>query len=76
MDPDSRRNPAPAGAGAGDPAVIVADPAWRRMVPRAEARVRRAAQAAGGAGTVLLTSDAAVRRLNARYRGGTSRRMC
>ena len=69
MDPDSRRNPAPAGAGAGDPAVIVADPAWRRMVPRAEARVRRAAQAAGGAGTVLLTSDAAVRRLNARYRG-------
>ena len=65
MDPDSRRGPAPAGI----PDVIVADAAWRRMVPRAEAVVRRAAAAAGGVGAVLLSSDDAVRRLNWRYRG-------
>ncbi len=69
MDPDSRRFPAPAAARAGIPAVIVEDAAWRRMVPRLEALVCRAAVAAGGAGSVLLTSDRAVRRLNARYRG-------
>ncbi len=69
MDPDSRRVPAAGRAGAGTPEVIVADPAWRRMVPRAEALVRRAARLAGGAGTVLLASDTVVRRLNARYRG-------
>ena len=73
MDPDSRtglgRGSAAEMAGAGFPEVIVSDPAWRRMVPRLEALVRRAAGLAGGAGTVLLTSDAEVRRLNARYRG-------
>jgi probable rRNA maturation factor len=57
------------GAGAGAPEIIVEDPHWRRMVPRAEALVRRAAIAAGGAATVLLASDRSVRRLNARYRG-------
>lgn len=65
MDPDSRTGPATAGT----PWVIVADPAWRRMVPEAEVLVRRAAAAAGGAGTVLLAGDAEVRRLNLRYRG-------
>ncbi len=65
MDPDSRRFPAAAGV----PDVIVADAAWRRMVPRAEVLVRRAAALAGGAGTVLLASDAEVRRLNRQYRG-------
>ncbi len=65
MDPDSRRGPASAGV----PEVIFDDPAWRRMAPRAEAMARRAACAAGGAATVLLTSDAAVRRLNRRHRG-------
>ena len=67
MDPDSRRFPVPGGAGVPD--VIVADVAWRRMVPGAEALVRRAAVAAGGAGTVLLAGDAEVRRLNFQYRG-------
>ena len=67
MDPDSRRPPALGGVGV--PEVIVADPAWRRMVPGAEALVRRAAVAAGGAGTVLLTGDGVVRRLNRQYRG-------
>ena len=65
MDPDSSTGPATAGI----PEVIVEDKAWRRMVPRLDALVHRAAAAAGGAGTVLLTSDRAVRRLNARYRG-------
>ena len=65
MDPDSRPGPASAGI----PAVIVDDPAWRRMIPRVETLVARAARAAGGAGTVLLTSDRTVRRLNWQYRG-------
>jgi len=74
MDPDSRRIPAPGRSGAGMPSlhvpeVIVEDAAWRRMVPHLEALVVRAALAAGGAGSILLTSDRAVRRLNARYRG-------
>ena len=66
MDPDSKPGPAPAGFRT---AVVVADAAWRRMVPRADAIVRRAAAAAGGAVTVVLDSDRAVRRLNARHRG-------
>lgn len=65
MDPDSRTGPASAGI----PDVIVDDKAWRRMVPRLEALVRRAAAAAGGTGAVLLTGDAAVRRLNREFRG-------
>lgn len=65
MDPDSRGGPAPAGP----PDIIFADPAWRRMVPRAAALVRRAAREGGGVGTVLLASDAAVRRLNRDFRG-------
>ena len=69
MDPDSRRLPAAATAAAGIPEIIVEDAAWRRMVPRLDRLVRRAAAAGGGAGSVLLTSDRAVRRLNARFRG-------
>ena len=38
-------------------------------MPGAEALASRAAAAAGGAGTVVLTSDRAVRRLNHRHRG-------
>jgi len=49
--------------------IIVADVGWRRMVPRAQALAARAMRAAGATGTVLLTSDAAVKRLNARHRG-------
>ncbi|HYZ63517.1 MAG TPA: rRNA maturation RNase YbeY [Acetobacteraceae bacterium] len=65
MDPDSSPGPA---ANAG-PDIIIDEPKWRRLVPRAEQIARRAARVAGGAGTVLLASDAAVRRLNARHRG-------
>lgn len=39
------------------------------MVPRAEAIAARAAHAAGEVGTIVLTSDGEVKRLNARYRG-------
>jgi probable rRNA maturation factor len=59
--------------------VIVADPAWRRLVPRAEALARRAALAAlaevppeaavEGIVSVLLTDDRALRRLNGLHRG-------
>lgn len=68
MDPDSRRGPASAGL-SDDPAIIVADPGWRRFAPRAELIAGRAARAAGGAGTVVLASDLAVKRLNTRHRG-------
>lgn len=56
-------------AAAGAVTVIVADPAWRRMVRDPERLVRRAVALGGGAGAVLLTSDGAVRRLNRTYRG-------
>jgi probable rRNA maturation factor len=49
--------------------VIVAEPAWRRLLRRPEALVARAVRAAGGAGSVVLANDAMVQRLNARYRG-------
>jgi probable rRNA maturation factor len=44
-------------------------PAWRRVVPGAEAVAARAARAAGGAGSVVLADDRTVQRLNARHRG-------
>ena len=49
--------------------VLVADRLWRRLAPRADRLVREAARLGGGAGSVLLTTDHAVRRLNARHRG-------
>jgi probable rRNA maturation factor len=67
MDPASIRP-----AQAGPPSrleIIVADPAWRRFVPRLRTVVARAAQAAGLSGTILLADDHTVRRLNARDRG-------
>ena len=70
MDPYPSRGPAAAG-----PRIIVADPGWRRMVRNPERIAARAAAAArgatagGGAVTVVLASDAAVKRLNARHRG-------
>jgi probable rRNA maturation factor len=48
---------------------MVTEPAWRRMVPRAETLVARAAAAAGGIGSVVLADDSTVKRLNARHRG-------
>ena len=65
MDPDSRPSP----AAAGFPDILVDDAGWRRAIPRAPEIARRAARAAGGADTVLLASDRAVRRLNWRHRG-------
>ena len=64
MQAGHSRGPAEAGI-----TVIVADRGWRRGVPKAEATARRAARAAGAAGTIVLASDGAVRRLNARHRG-------
>ena len=49
--------------------IVIADPAWRRLVPRLEAVVARAAEAAGATGTIVLAADRTVRRLNARHRG-------
>ena len=65
MDPDSSRSP----SGGGAPEVIVDEKRWRRLVPRAEQVARRAALAAGARATIMLASDATVRRLNARHRG-------
>ena len=55
--------------------VIVAEPAWRRLVPRAEALARRAAAAAlresgaAAASCVLLADDRELKRLNGEHRG-------
>jgi len=65
MDPDSSRGPSCGGA----PEIIVDERNWRRLVPRAEQVVRRAAQPVGADATIMLASDATVRRLNARHRG-------
>lgn len=63
MEPPSSRSPA-----TGTP-VVVDDRRWRRLVPRVEQVATRAAAEAGGAGVVVLASDGAVKRLNARHRG-------
>lgn len=68
MEPGASSGPAAAGIHA-RVEVIVAEPAWRRLVPRAEALVARAARTAGAAGTIVLATDRTVRRLNARHRG-------
>jgi len=83
MDPSSRPSPASAGLplalppshpaeieviAAGGVEVIIADPAWRRFVARPEAVARQAAGTTGGAATIVLASDAEVKRLNARHR--------
>jgi probable rRNA maturation factor len=67
MEPPGSRCPAQAGDHSVE--VIVAAPAWRRLVPQAVRVVTRAARAAGAQGTVVLSDDRAVRRLNARHRG-------
>jgi probable rRNA maturation factor len=51
------------------PEVILACPAWRRLIPRAAALTARAASAAHTEATILLADDRTVRRLNARDRG-------
>jgi probable rRNA maturation factor len=49
--------------------IVVADPAWRRLIPNAGTIVRRAARASGMQGTIVLSSDRVVRALNGRHRG-------
>jgi probable rRNA maturation factor len=69
MDPEASSGPAVAGIH-GQVSVIVAEPAWRRLVPRAEAVAARAARAAGtSSAAIILAADRTVRRLNARHRG-------
>jgi probable rRNA maturation factor len=46
----------------------VQDPRWRSLVRHAERLATRAAAAAGGAGTVVLSTDRAVKALNALHR--------
>jgi probable rRNA maturation factor len=66
MEPPSTRPP-----GIDGPAIdlIVADPAWHRLIQGADAIARRAAHAAGMQGTIVLASDRVVRDLNGRHRG-------
>jgi probable rRNA maturation factor len=68
MDPGASRSPAQAGI-RDEVSVIVAEPAWRRLVPRADSIAARAARAAGAQGTIVLAPDRMVHRLNARHRG-------
>jgi probable rRNA maturation factor len=49
--------------------IIIEDPAWRRLIRNPEAVARRAALLAGAPLTVVLSSDRAIKRLNARHRG-------
>ncbi len=62
MDPSHSRGPAAAG-------IFIAEPAWRRYIKGAETVAARAASAAGVDADIVLSSDRAVRRLNARDRG-------
>ena len=71
--PPEAHRPDPAVAGfrrsLGDrPTVLVQDVRWRGVVPGAERLAARAAVAAGGAGTVVLTGDREVKALNALHR--------
>ncbi len=69
MDPDSSRGPVRTGhRPAGISAITIAEPAWRRFVPRAVAIARLAARAAGTSASIVLTSDRVVRQLNSRDR--------
>jgi probable rRNA maturation factor len=68
MDPGASSGPAQAGIRE-QISVIVTEPAWRRLVPRAEEVAARAARAAGPCAAVVLAADRTVRRLNARHRG-------
>jgi len=69
MDPSLSPVPAARDPQAAGIQITVADPAWRRSIPRAELVARRAAGLLTGAVTVVLTSDRAVKRLNAAHRG-------
>src|SRR5579864_1228304 len=68
MEPSPSSSPAQAG-NLNEVSVIVAEPAWRRLIVHAEAIAARAAHAAGACGAVVLAADRTVRRLNTRHRG-------
>jgi probable rRNA maturation factor len=68
MDPGASRSPAQAGI-RDEVSVIVAEPAWRRLIRDADCVAARAARAAGARATVVLAADRLVHRLNARHRG-------
>jgi probable rRNA maturation factor len=61
MEPPSTRPP--------DVDIVVADPAWHKLIPNAGTIVRRAARAANMTGTIVLSSNQVVRGLNGRHRG-------
>ncbi len=66
-------SPGPAQAGFrraahNQPTILVQDFGWHRLVRDASRLATRAAIAAGGAGTVVLSSDRAVKTLNAAHR--------
>ena len=69
MEPGSTRSPAAAGLPDRLTDILVADPAWRRLIRRPDVFVGRALRAAGQDAHVVLASDATVKRLNARHRG-------
>jgi probable rRNA maturation factor len=62
-------DPASTGPAAAGIQIIITEPAWRRAVRNPEAVITRAAREAGATATVVLASDATVKRLNARHRG-------
>jgi probable rRNA maturation factor len=66
MEPPSTRPPDLDGCSID---IVVADPAWHRLLPNAATIIRRAAHAAGMEGTIVLSSDRVVRGLNGRHRG-------
>lgn len=68
MSPGHRRGPA-SPEGASGVEILIEETAWRRFVAHPEALVRRAARVAGVPVVVVLSSDRAVKRLNARHRG-------
>ena len=49
--------------------ILIDDPAWRRLMKSPETVVRRAACVADGHASIVLASDATVKRLNAQHRG-------
>ena len=66
MEPPSTHPPDPDGPTI---EIVVADPAWQRLIPNVGKIVRRAAHAACMEGTIVLSSDRVVRDLNGRHRG-------
>ena len=66
MEPPSTYPPDPGGPSI---EIVVADPAWHRLIPNVGTIVRQAAHAAGMEGTIVLSSDRVVRDLNGRHRG-------